>query len=180
MSHRDPDRESQEEAKSMRPGLTRLSNCLLVASCALLFAPLAAVAKDIPAGRWAGNWLAESRSTFSGAPPRVDGVIIQPDGTVKVHEVSSTGQPGGWSYKPQVGEFVPIDGRPGVTVKVVQVSPYRMEHTWNNHGRITHSFSTLSRDGKTQTYFGPIGTYRLVGSNKVVRAYSEVVVYARQ
>lgn len=160
--------------------LRRISRYVLAAACALLLTSLAAIAKDIPAGTWAGSWLANSQSTFSGAPPRVDGVVIQPDGTVTIHEISSTGQPGGWSYKPQSGEFVPINGRPGVTVKVVQVSPYRMEHTWNDHGKITHSFSTLSRDGKTQTYFAPIGTYRLVGSNKVVKAYSEVVVYTRR
>ena len=158
----------------------KTSNYLLATLCLLFMTPLAAVAKDIPAGAWAGSWLANSQSTFSGAPPKVDGVIIKPDGTVTVHEISSTGVPGGWSYKPQAGEFVPINGRPGVTVKVVQVSPYRMEHTWNDHGKITHSFSTLSRDGKTQTYYAPIGTYRLVESDKVVKAYSEVVVYSRQ
>jgi hypothetical protein len=164
----------------MKPRLMRTSNYLLVALCMLLLAPLAAAAKDIPVGAWAGSWLANSQSTFSGAPPRVDGVVIQPDGTITIHEISSTGKPGGWSYKPQAGEAVSINGREGVTVKVVLVNPYRMEHTWNDHGKITHSFSTLSRDGKTQTYYGPIGTYRLVGSDKVVSAYSEVVVYTRQ
>jgi hypothetical protein len=164
----------------MKPRLMRTSNYLLIALWLLLLALPAAVAKDIPAGAWAGSWLADSRSTFSGAPPKVDGVVIQPDGTVTIHEISSTGKAGGWSYKPQVGEAVPINGREGVTVKVVVVNPYRMEHIWNDQGKITHSFSTLSRDGKTQTYYGPIGTYRLVGSDKVVKAYSEVVVYARQ
>jgi hypothetical protein len=164
----------------MKPRLTKMSNYLLAALLVLLLAPLAAAAKDMPAGAWAGSWLADSRSTFSGAPPRVDGVIIQPDGTLTVHEISSTGQPGGWSYKPQLGEAVPINGRDGVTVKVDMVSPYRVEHTWNDHGKITHSFSTLSRDGKTQTYFGPIGTYRLVEGDKVVKAYSEVVVYHKE
>jgi len=153
---------------------------LLAALCVLLLAPLVAAAQDIPAGAWAGSWLATPQSTFPGDPPRVDGVIIKPDGTVTIHEISSTGTPGGWSYKPQVGKTVPINGRDGVTVTVVMVNPYRMEHTWNDHGKITHSFSTLSRDGKTQTYYSPIGTYRLVGSNKVVKAYGEVVVYARE
>ena len=164
----------------MKSRLTRISNYLLVALCLLLLAPLAASAKDMPAGAWAGSWLADSRSTFAGAPPRVDGVVIQPDGTVTIHEISSTGQPGGWSYKPQAGEAVTINGRNGVTVQVDQVSPYRMDHTWNDHGKITHSFSTISRDGKTQTYFGPIGTYREVGSNKVIKCYSEVVVYHKE
>lgn len=164
----------------MKPNLTKVSKYLLVALSVLLLAPLAAVAKDMPAGAWAGSWLADSRSTFSGAPPRVDGVVIQPDGTVTIHEISSTGKPGGWSYKPQAGEAVPINGRDGVTVKVDMAGPYRMDHTWDDHGKITHSFSTLSRDGKTQTYFGPIGTYRLVGSDKVVKAYSEVVVYHKE
>jgi hypothetical protein len=164
----------------MKTRLTRISNYLLAALCVLLLAPLVAAAEDIPAGAWAGSWLADSRSTFSGAAPRVDGVIIQPDGTLTIHEISSTGTPGGATYKPQVGEFVPVNGRDGVTVKVVMVSPYRIEHTWNDKGKITHSFSTLSRDGKTQTYYGPIGTYRPVGSDKVIKCYSEVVVYAKQ
>jgi hypothetical protein len=164
----------------MKLRLTKTSNYLLAAMCVLLLTPLAAAAEDIPAGAWAGRWLATAKSTFSGAPPRVDGVVIDPDGTVTIHEISSIGTPGGWSYKPQVGEAVPIKGRDGVTVKVVMVNPYRMEHTWNDHGKITHSFSTLSRDGKTQTYYAPIGTYRLVGSDKVVKAYGEVVVYARE
>lgn len=164
----------------MKPRLTKVSNYLLAAMLVLLLAPLTAVAKDIPAGAWAGSWLADSRSTFSGVPPRVDGVVIQPDGTLTVHEINSIGQPGGWSYKPQAGEAVPINGRDGVTVKVDAVSPYRLEHTWNDHGKISHSFSTLSKDGKTQTYYGPIGTYRLVGSDKVVKAYSEVVVYHKE
>ena len=158
----------------------KISNYMFAALCVLLLTPLVAAAKDIPAGKWAGSWLADSHSTFPGAPPRVDGVIIQPDGTVTIHEISSTGKPNGWSYKPQVGEAVPIHARDGVTVKVVMVSPYRMEHTWNDHGKITRSFSTLSRDGKIQTYYGPIGTYRLVGSDAVVKAYSEVVEYTRQ
>ena len=164
----------------MKTRLTRICNYLPAALCVLLLAPLAAAAQNIPAGAWAGSWLADSRSTFSGAPPRVDGVIIQPDGTLTIHEISSTGTPGGATYKPQVGEFVPVNGRDGVTVKVVMVSPYRIEHTWNDKGKITHSFSTLSRDGKTQTYYGPIGTYRPVGSDKVIKCYSEVVVYAKQ
>jgi hypothetical protein len=164
----------------MNPLLTKRSNYLLAALLVLLLAPLTAAAADMPAGAWAGSWLATSQSTFAGAPPRVDGVVIQPDGTVTIHEISATGTPGGWSYKPQAGEAVPITGRDGVTVTVVQVSPYRMEHTWNDHGKITHSFSTLSKDGKTQTYYGPIGTYRLVDGDKVVKAYSEVVVYAKQ
>ena len=57
----------------MKPRLTNMSNYLLAALLVLLLAPLAAAAKDMPAGAWAGSWLADSRSTFSGAPPRVDG-----------------------------------------------------------------------------------------------------------
>ena len=67
-----------------------------------------------------------------------------------------------------------------MTVKVDAVSPYRMEHTWNDHGKISSFLLDTIEDGKTQTYYGPIGTYRLVGSDKVVKAYSEVVVYHKE
>lgn len=172
----------------MKQPLKRASNYLLAVSCVLLLAPLAAVAEDMPAGAWAGTWVASlTRSTFAGPAPKLDQVVIEPDSTQTIHVISSTGKETFWSYKPQIGEAVSIQGkegvansRAGVTVKAVKVNPYREEYTWNDHGRITHSFSTLSRDGKTQTYFAPVGPYRTVGTDKVVKCYGEVVVYEKQ
>ena len=164
----------------MRSDLMKVRSCLMAASLLLFAAPLTAVAQDMPAGAWAGTWVANTaKSKFPGPPPTVDQVTIQPDGTVAVHVVSSDGKTSDWSYKPQVGKSVPIQGRDNVTVEVVKVNDYRNNHIWNNKGKITQSYSTLSKDGKVQTFHGAPGTYRAPGGTKEL-PFSEVVVYEKQ
>jgi hypothetical protein len=154
--------------------------CLIAISLLLLAAPLAAVAQDIPAGAWAGTWVANTaKSKFPGPAPKADQVTIQPDGTVAVHVESSDGKVSDWSYKPQVGKAVPIEGRDGVTVEIVKVNDFRNNQTWNSKGKVTHSYSTLSKDGKIQTFHGAPGTYRAPGGTREL-PFSEVVVYEKQ
>jgi len=150
------------------------------ASLLLLAAPLFVVAQDMPAGAWAGTWVASSaKSKFPGPPPTMDQVTIQPDGTVAVHVVSSDGKTSDWSYKPQLGKAVPIQGRDNTTVEVVKVNDYQNNQIWSHEGKITHTHSTLSKDGKVQTFYGAPGTYRAPGAT-TAKPFSEVVVYEKQ
>ena len=85
--------------------MMKLRNCFMAVSLLLFAAPLTAVAQDMPAGAWAGTWVANpAKSKFPGPPPTVDQVIIQPDGSVAVHVVSADGKTSDWSYKPQAGK----------------------------------------------------------------------------
>jgi len=150
------------------------------ASLLLFAAPLFAVAQDMAAGAWAGTWVASStKSKFPGPPPTMDQVTIQPDGTVAVHVVSADGKTSDWSYKPQLGKAVPIQGRDNTTVEVVKVNDYQNNQIWNHEGKITHTHSTLSKDGKVQTFYGAPGTYRAPGAT-TAKPFSEVVVYEKQ
>jgi hypothetical protein len=153
---------------------------LLAASLLLCAAPLTVVAQDMPAGAWAGTWVANSaKSKFPGPAPTMDQVTIQPDGTVAVHVVSADGKTTDWSYKPQAGKSVSIQGRDGTTVEIVKVSDYRNNQIWTHEGKVTQTHSTLSKDGKVQTFYGAPGTYRAPGATKA-KPFSEVVVYEKQ
>ena len=149
--------------------------CSLTAVLLLVFAsPLIMVAEDIPAGAWAGTWVATSKSKFPGPAPQLDQVTIDPDGKASIHVVGSDGKITDWSYKPQVGKFVSIQGRDGVTVELIKVSNYRFNHIWNKDGKITESYATLSKDGKTQTF------YAAPGKDKEGKPFQEVVVYEKK
>ncbi len=152
----------------------------LMAASLLCVAPLTVLAQDMPAGAWAGTWVANSaKSRFPGPAPNLDQVIIQADGAVAVHVVSADGKTSDWSYKPQAGKAVPVTGRDNVTVEVVKVSDYRNDHTWHRDGKVTHTYSTLSKDGKVQTFHGAPGTYQAPGTTKA-KPFSELVVYERK
>jgi hypothetical protein len=166
------------EEKNMKSASSKLR--LMAVSLLLCAAPLIAVAQDMPAGAWAGTWVANSaKSKFPGPPPTVDQVTVQPDGSVAVHVVSADGKTADWSYKPQAGKAVPIQGRDNTTVEVIKVSDYRNDHIWNHDGKTTKTHSTLSKDGKVQTFYGAPGTYRAPGETKA-KPFSEVVVYEKQ
>jgi hypothetical protein len=152
----------------------------MAASLLLCAAPLVGLAQDMPAGKWAGTWVAnDAKSKFPGPPPKEDQVTVQPDGSVAVHVVSADGKVADWSYKPQAGKAVSVEGRSDTTVKVMKVSDYRNDHTWTHAGKVTHTHSELSKDGKVQTFYGAPGTYQAPGST-VAKPFSEVVVYDKQ
>jgi hypothetical protein len=153
---------------------------LMAASLLLCAGPMIALAQDMPAGAWAGTWVANTaKCKFPGPPPTLDQVTIQPDGSVAVHVVSADGKTTDWSYKPQLGKSVPIQGRDNTTVEIVKVGDYRNNQIWSHEGKITHTHSTLSKDGKVQTFYGAPGTYRAPGATKA-KPFSEVVVYEKQ
>ena len=159
----------------MKVGATKLRGLMFAAMLLLLAVPLIATAEDIPAGAWAGTWVASTaKSKFPGTAPKLDQVTIQVDGTIAVHVESADGKVVDWSYKPQVGKFVPIQGRDNATVKIVKVSDYRLNQVWNSKGKITKSHATLSKDGKTQTF------YAAPGKDKDGKPFQEVVVYEKQ
>jgi len=140
----------------------------------LLATPGALLAKDIPAGPWAGTWSFNlQKCKFPGNPPQKDEVTIAPDGTVTVNEVSSEGKNITWNYKPQEGVAVPVQGRENVTVLARKVNAHRTEQTWNMNGKPAKSFAILSKDGKTQTF-------TMDGVDKDGKPFHEVVVYEKQ
>jgi hypothetical protein len=111
----------------MKVSAIKLRGLMFAAMLFLLAVPLIATAEDIPAGAWAGTWVASTaKSKFPGTAPKLDQVTIQADGTIAVHVESADGKVVDWSYKPQVGKFVPIQGRDNATVKIVTVSDYRL------------------------------------------------------
>ena len=159
----------------MKVNAMKCRGLLFAAILFLLAVPSIATAEDIPAGAWAGTWVASTaKSKFPGTAPKLDQVTIQADGTIAVHVESADGKVVDWSYKPQVGKFVPIQGRDNVTVKIVKVSDYRLNQVWNSKGKITKSHATLSKDGKTQTF------YAAPGKDKDGKPFQEVVVYEKQ
>jgi hypothetical protein len=164
----------------MNARVPKLKIFLMAVSLLLSVAPFAAVAQDMPAGAWAGTWVAsDAKSKFPGPPPTMDQVTIQPDGSVAVHVVSADGKTADWSYKPQAGKAVAVQGRDDVKVTIVKVNDYRNNQIWNHAGKVTHTHSTLSKDGKTQTFYGAPGTYQAPGETKA-KPFSEVVVYEKQ
>lgn len=158
----------------MKVNAMKLSGLLFATLLLVLTLPSIANAEDIPAGAWAGTWVASAKSKFPGTAPKLDQVTIQADGSIAVHVESADGKIVDWSYKPQVGTFVPIQGRDNVTVKIVKVSDYRLNQEWNSKGKITKSHAILSKDGKTQTF------YAAPGKDKEGKPFQEVVVYEKQ
>ena len=159
----------------MKVDAMRLRSLLFAAMLLVITLPMIATAEDIPAGAWAGTWVASTaKSKFPGTAPKLDQVTIQADGSIAVHVESADGKIADWSYKPQVGKFVPIQGRDNATVKIVKVSDYRLNQIWNSKGKITKSHATLSKDGKTQTF------YAAPGKDKDGKPFQEVVVYEKQ
>ena len=147
----------------------------IIAAGLLIICSAAVIAEDIPAGAWEGNWIANtSKSKFPGTPPKVDQVTIQADGSIAVHVVNAEGKISDWSYKPQKGQFVPIQGRDNVTVQIVKVNDYQLNQIWNANGKTTQSHATLSKDGKIQTFYGSPTT------GKDGKPFQEVVVYEKQ
>ena len=89
----------------MKVSAMKLRGLMFAAMLFLLAVPLIATAEDIPAGAWAGTWVASTaKSKFPGTAPKLDQVTIQADGTIAVHVESADGKVVDWSYKPQVGE----------------------------------------------------------------------------
>jgi len=69
----------------MKAGVMKSRIGLLALALFLLAAPLIGTAEDIPAGAWAGTWLASNtKSKFPGPAPQIDQVTIQPDGLIAV------------------------------------------------------------------------------------------------
>lgn len=148
----------------------------LITIALFILAPcLVAVAKDIPAGGFAGTWkFNPAKSQFPGPAPQADGFTMEPDGRITIQETSADGKSSSWTYKPEAGKAVPVEGRgPNVTVLVKRVNARRIEHTWNFDGRSAKSFSTLSKDGKTQTF-------HIEGTNKDGKPFQETVVFEKQ
>jgi hypothetical protein len=158
------------------PMKSSLRKVALLAVPALLLAisfPLNA--QDTPAGAWAGTWKFNlEKSKFPGKPPRADQVTIDPDGTVTVQETNSEGKQTSWSYKPEQGKAVPVQGRgENVTVIATKVNPYKTTQVWSYNGRPAKSYATLSKDGKTQTF-------HMSGTDKDGKPFTELVVFEKQ
>src|ERR1700683_5170441 len=144
----------------------------IILTLSLLAIPLTTSAADIPAGAFAGTWNFNlEKSKLPGPAPKVDMFTMDPDGRVTIHETNSEGKSSSWTYKPQAGQAVPVEGRgPNVTVTVSKVNDHRTEQIWNFNGRAAKSFAILSQDGKTQTF-------HMEGTDKDGKPFHEVVVY---
>ena len=147
---------------------------LLLLPLSLLAVALAAQSAGIPAGGFAGTWSANfSKSQFPGPPPKLDMCMIEADGTVTIHEITSEGKDISWHYTPIQGKQVSVVGRENVVVTVKKISDHLNEHTWSIEGRPAKSKSVLSADGKTTTF-------TMDGTGKDGKPFHEVVVYDRQ
>ena len=155
---------------------SNLKNLALLAVPALLLAiSFHLNAQDTPAGAWAGTWKFNlEKSKFPGKPPLADQVTIDPDGTITVKETNPEGKESSWSYKPEQGKAVPVQGRgENVTVIATKVNPYKTTQVWNYNGRAAKSYATLSKDGKTQTF-------HMSGTDKEGKPFTELVVFEKQ
>ena len=147
---------------------------LLLSFFFVLAASLALCAAGIPAGGFAGTWVANfEKSKFPGPPPKVDTCTIDADGTVTVNETNSEGKSTSWHYTPVQGKPVSVIGRENTTVTVRKVNDHTNEHTWNINGRTAKSKSVLSEDGKTTVF-------TMDGTDKDGKQFHEVVVYDKQ
>lgn len=141
----------------------------------LLSIPMTTVAADIPAGGFAGTWRCNvAKSKFAGPPPQGEVFTIDADSRFTITVTSADGKSSTWSYKPQAGQAVPVEGRgPNVTVLLRKVNAHRTEQTWNVEGRPAKSFTILSKDGKTQTF-------HIEGTGKDGKPFEETVYYEKQ
>jgi len=147
---------------------------LVLLTLALFAISVSAKPADMPAGGFAGTWKVNfAKSTFPGPPPKVDMAIVDPDGTVTVHEINSEGKSIDWHYKPIEGQAVPVIGRDNTTVTVRKVDSHTNEHIWNFNGRAAKSKAVLSEDGKTTTF-------TIDGIDKDGKPFHEMVVYDKQ
>jgi hypothetical protein len=121
----------------------------------LLLAPMVMVAQKQKSDPWAGTWKINlAKSTFPGPPPQTEVLTIQPNGTISLHEVSQKGVASDWTYKPVEGKPVQVMGRKGTVMVTVHhaMDAHRRDHDWDNNGKPSKSYTTVSDDGKTQTY----------------------------
>jgi hypothetical protein len=159
----------------MKFSVMKVAFSLLAMPVLLLAIPFHLSAQDTPAGAWAGTWkFNPEKSKFPGKPPQADQVTIDPDGTISVQETNSAGKTSSWSYKPQQGKAVPVEGHgENVTVIATKVNPYRTEQIWSYNGRPAKSYAILSKDGKTQTF-------HMSGTDKDGKPFEELVVFEKQ
>jgi hypothetical protein len=159
----------------MKSIVMKVAFSFLAMAVLVLAIPFHLGAQDTAAGAWAGTWKFNlEKSKFPGNPPQADQVTIDPDGTVSVQETNSTGKQSSWSYKPEQGKAVPVEGRgENVTVIVTRANPWRNEQVWNFNGRAAKSYAILSKDGKTQTF-------HMSGTDKDGKPFQEVVVFEKQ
>jgi hypothetical protein len=141
----------------------------------LLAVPMVTLAVDIPAGGFAGTWKCNlAKSKFAGPTPQSEVFTVDPDSRFSITVISADGKTSTWSYKPQAGQAVQVEGRgPNVTVILRKVNAHRTEQTWNMDGRPAKSFTILSKDGKTQTF-------HIDGTGKDNKPFEEDVVYEKQ
>jgi hypothetical protein len=165
-----------QSSRSRKPMKSSRTKVALFALPALLLAiSFHLSAQDTPAGAWAGTWKFNlEKSKFPGKPPLADQVTIDPDGTITVQETNPEGKQTSWSYKPEQGKAVPVQGRgENVTVIATKVNPYKTTQVWNYNGRAAKSYATLSKDGKTQTF-------HMSGTDKEGKPFTELVVFEKQ
>ena len=137
--------------------------------------PLTMLAKDMPAGRFAGTWKMDiAASKISpGPPPQWETIVVQPDGMVSCEVMTHDGKDLKWSYKPQEGEAVPVDGRENSTVLSKKINDHTTEQLWNYNGHQAKGRAVLSKDGM-KTY------YHIEGENAQGKPFHEEVVYDKQ
>ncbi len=120
----------------------------------VLTIPLALMAQSSSTDASIGTWkLNVAKSKFNPGPaPKSRTVTIASDHKITVDEVGPDGKDIHYSFTPQEGTAVPVDGMDGMTVTEKRIDDHTVEHTWTMGNTITHGKGVIQADGNIMRY----------------------------
>jgi hypothetical protein len=99
-----------------------------------------------------GHWeLNISKSKFDPPPPLKSETVTNEDGKTTIKGVTGDGSAFSWSFTPEAGKAVPIEGMENSSVEE-KISGHTIDHHWKMGKGVSHGHGVLSKDGKTLKY----------------------------